>query len=143
MWKPLLIAVGLLSLVCGAIGVVLPVIPTTPFLLLSAFCFARSSERLHNYLISHRIFGEYISNYYNHAMTPRHKFRTLLTLWCGIILSCILIGTTIPWIILPLIATGVSIHIIRLKPRPEATPTASSPEADSGSEPHFADDHKA
>lgn len=143
MWKPLLVTVGLISLVCGAIGVILPIIPTTPFLLLSAFCFARGSTRLHNYLMSHRIFGQYISNYYNHAMTPRHKFQTLLTLWFGIIISCVLIEATVPWIILPSIALGVSLHIFRLKPRPEALAIGNAPEEDSASEPHFADDHKA
>ena len=118
MLKPLFLTVGLISLALGAVGIFLPILPTTPFLLLAAFCFARSSQRLHQYLVNHRIFGEYISNYYNQAMTPRHKARTLVLLWFGIIMSCILIGATIPWIILPIIATLVSLHIIR----PEAEP---------------------
>lgn len=122
MLKPLLMAVGLLSLALGAVGIFLPILPTTPFMLLAAFCFARSSGRLHHYLVNHAVFGEYISNYYNHAMTPRHKARTLGVMWFGIVFSCVLIGATIPWIILPVIATLVSIHIIRLQPRPEQAP---------------------
>ena len=122
MLKPLFLAVGLISLALGAVGFFLPVIPPTPFMLLAAYCFARSSDRLHRYLVNHRVFGEYISNYYNHAMTPRHKARTLVLLWFGIIVACILIGAKIPWILLPIIAALVSIHIIRLKPRPEAAP---------------------
>lgn len=122
MWKPVFAAVGLISLALGALGIFLPILPTTPFMLLAAFCFARSSDRLHHYLVNHPVFGEYISNYYNHAMTPRHKARTLATLWFGITVSCILIGALVPWIILPTIATMVSIHIIRLQPRPEASP---------------------
>ncbi|GAB3593944.1 Inner membrane protein YbaN [Corynebacterium faecale] len=122
MWKPLFAAIGLISLALGAVGIFLPILPTTPFMLLAAFCFARSSNRLHRYLVNHPVFGEYISNYYNHAMTPRHKARTLATLWFGITVSCILIGALIPWIILPTIALLVSIHIIRLQPRPEASP---------------------
>lgn len=122
MLKWFLMAVGGVSLALGAVGIFLPILPTTPFLLLSAFCFARSSQRLHDYLVNHRIFGTYISNYYNHAMTPTHKARTLATLWFGIAVSVWLIGSLIPAIILPIIAGLVSIHIIRLKPRPDKAP---------------------
>lgn len=53
-------SLGLLSLALGAIGIVLPLLPTVPFLLLAAFCFARSSERMHRWLIEHRHFGPHI-----------------------------------------------------------------------------------
>lgn len=122
MIKGLLLAVGFLSLALGAAGIFLPILPTTPFLLLAAFCFARSSQRMHEYLVNHRVFGTYISNYYNQAMTPRHKARTLAVLWFGITVSVLLIGELIPAIILPFIAGLVSIHIIRLQPRPEKAP---------------------
>lgn len=125
MLKWFLIAVGSLSLGLGAAGILLPILPTTPFLLLAAFCFARSSERLHRYLVNHRVFGTYISNYYNHAMTPRHKARTLAVLWFGIVVSVLLIGSLIPAIILPIIAGLVSVHIIRLRPRPDQAPETS------------------
>lgn len=134
MAKPLLTALGLISLVLGAVGIVLPLLPTTPFLLLSAYCFARSSGRLQSYLLGHRIFGEYISNYYNREMTRPHKIRTLGVMWAGIIICCIAIGSVIPWILLPGIATLVSIHIIRLRPRPEHPDAAAAkrvPAADS------------
>ena len=62
MLKPFLLALGVLSTVLGAVGVVLPVLPTTPFLLLAVFCFARSSQRLHHYLLNHRVLGTYIYN---------------------------------------------------------------------------------
>lgn len=122
MFRPLLIVIGSLSLALGAVGIVLPVLPTTPFLLLSAYCFARSSERLHTYLVSHRVFGTYLSNYHDQAMTPRHKARTLAALWLGITVSVLLIGQLITALILPLIASAVSVHIIRLRPRPERAP---------------------
>ncbi len=54
---------GLVSLGLGFIGVVLPLIPTVPFVLLAAFCFARSSERLHSWLIRHKTFGPLISDW--------------------------------------------------------------------------------
>lgn len=137
MLKWFLVAVGGVSLALGAVGIFLPILPTTPFLLLAAFCFARSSRRLHDYLVNHKVFGTYISNYYNHAMTPSHKARTLATLWFGITVSILLIGTLIPAIILPIIAGLVSLHIIRLKPRPEKAPetTLEFPENQNGAEP--------
>ncbi|WIM67652.1 YbaN family protein [Corynebacterium breve] len=122
MLRPFLIAVGILSLALGALGIVLPILPTTPFLLLSTYCFARSSTRLHTYLVNHRVFGTYIANYYNGTMTLGHKVRTLALLWVGILVSAWLIGKTITWIILPLIAVGVTIHIVTLAPRPQKTP---------------------
>ena len=122
MLRPLFIILGSLSLALGAAGIVLPVLPTTPFMLLSAYCFARSSERMHDYLVNHRVFGTYISNYYNQAMTPRHKARTLAVLWLGITVSVLLIGKLVTAAILPVIAGLVSVHIIRLRPRPEKAP---------------------
>lgn len=124
MLKPLLIVTGLISTALGFIGVFIPVLPTTPFLLLAAYCFARSSMRLHEHLVNHRRLGPYISNYYNKAMTPKDKARTLTLMWTGILISATLIGSTITWLILPTIATLVMIHILRLEPRPNRTPTA-------------------
>ena len=55
--------VGIISLILGSIGIVLPVLPTTPFLLLSAACFAKSSKRFYNWLMNNRILGTFIKNY--------------------------------------------------------------------------------
>jgi hypothetical protein len=54
------ITIGIISLILGIIGIVTPVLPTTPFILLSGYCFARGSERLHNWILSHRYFGPMI-----------------------------------------------------------------------------------
>ena len=66
--------VGILALVLGAVGIFLPLLPTVPFLLLSAFGFARSSERLHGWLLGHPTFGPPISDWRERgAIGPRAK----------------------------------------------------------------------
>ncbi|WP_081991007.1 YbaN family protein [Pseudoalteromonas piratica] len=57
------LVIGLLSLMLGVIGIFLPLLPTTPFVLLSAFCFSKSSTRLHNWLLNHHLFGHLISDW--------------------------------------------------------------------------------
>ncbi|WP_245662901.1 YbaN family protein [Endozoicomonas arenosclerae] len=84
----LLVIAGLLSLVAGVMGIVLPLLPTTPFLLLSAFCFARSSKRLHHWLMNHRNFGTLLSNWEKHrGMKASHKRRALLLTVLSFMLS--------------------------------------------------------
>ena len=65
MKKSLLIALGLFNVVLGAVGIALPLLPTTPFLLLAAFLFARSSERWHGWLMNHKYLGPYIHAFKN------------------------------------------------------------------------------
>lgn len=67
-------SMGLMSLSLGVIGIVLPLLPTVPFILLAAFCFARSSDRLHHWLLSHPKFGPVIEDWHqNGAISPRVK----------------------------------------------------------------------
>lgn len=115
MLRPLLLAAGCVSLTMGAVGVVLPLIPTTPFLLVAGFCFARSSDRFHSWLMSHPIFGHYIHNFRSGQMSRKDKARTIPLLWASILLSAFLIGKMFAWILLPTIAVCVSIYILRMK----------------------------
>ena len=81
MFRTLWLLIGLTSLALGIAGVVLPLLPTTPFVLLSAYCFARSSPRLHDWLLAHRLFGPLIRNWQHHgAITPRAKMLALLSM---------------------------------------------------------------
>lgn len=85
--------VGITALVLGVVGAVLPLLPTTPFILLAAYAFARSSDRLHGWLISHRVFGPMIRDWQAHgAIDPRAKLLSsismlavfCLSLWVGV-----------------------------------------------------------
>ena len=73
---------GIFALSLGIIGIVVPLLPTTPFLLLAAACFVRSSEKLYAWLLHHKWFGEYIRHYREHrAITLRAKIVILVLLW--------------------------------------------------------------
>ena len=111
-----LIASGILFTGVGIIGIFLPLIPTTPFLLLAAACFARSSKRFHRWLLSNRWFGNYIKNYREGRGVPlRAKAISLCILWTTIIFSILLVPIFLVGIILTLVAIGVTIHILTIR----------------------------
>ncbi|NLF57801.1 MAG: DUF454 domain-containing protein [Candidatus Hydrogenedens sp.] len=120
--KSILLAVGALSVALGVLGMFLPLLPTTPLLLLAAFCFARSSERAHRWLLHNRWFGEYLRNYHERrGITLRHKVVTLSTLWVMIGVSALFL-VPLWWVKLLLlaIAAGVTVYLLRLNTlRPE------------------------
>ena len=115
--KGILLAIGTLSLAIGIIGIVIPLLPTTPFLLLAAACYAKSYDRFYNWLMNNRIFGNYIRNYRAGKGIPiKTKIYTLALLWITILFSAFFI-ITILWIqaVLIIIAIGVTIHILTIK----------------------------
>ena len=115
--KVLLLVAGTFSLALGAIGLILPILPTTPFLLLSAACYLRSSERMHKWLLGNRWFGEYIGNYQEGRGIPaKTKILAMTVLWGAIIYSAffVLDEILIAQIALLLIALGVTIHLIKV-----------------------------
>src|SRR3990170_4070727 len=86
----LLMVAGTVSLAFAVVGLVLPLIPTTPFLLLAAACYCRSSERLYHWLISNKWFGEYIRNYREGRGIPlKTKILALTVLWVTISVSAL------------------------------------------------------
>ena len=74
---------GWIALALGALGAVLPVLPTTPFVLLAAFCFARSSPRLHSWLAHHRTFGPMVEAWARHGAIPRRAKRLAAAMMAG------------------------------------------------------------
>ena len=115
--KALLLAAGTVSLAFGAIGIFLPILPTTPFLLLSAACYLRSSERMHKWLLGNRWFGEYIKNYQAGRGIPlKTKIVAMTFLWAAILYSSffVLDEVLLAQIALLIIAFAVSAHLVRL-----------------------------
>jgi uncharacterized membrane protein YbaN (DUF454 family) len=88
-----LVVIGSISVGLGVLGIFLPLLPTTPFLLLAAACFVRSSTRLHRWLMTHPRLGPYVRGFVGGAGMPaRAKRNTLLTLWIVIGISAALVG---------------------------------------------------
>lgn len=67
------ISLGFISFGLGSIGTLIPVLPTTPFLLLSGFCFARSSDKFHSWLKRQKVYDFYVGDYAEHRAIPRKK----------------------------------------------------------------------
>ena len=112
------IAAGTFFLMIGLIGIVIPLLPTTPFLLLAAACYLRGSRRMYNWLLENRIFGKYLKDYYEKKGVPmRVKIGSVIFLWCTIGLSIMIIGDLIIGIVLVIVAAGVTLHIASLKTR--------------------------
>jgi uncharacterized protein len=108
---------GTFFLALGAIGIFLPILPTTPFLLLSAACYLRSSERMHKWLLNNRWFGKYIRNYQEGKGIPlKTKILAMTVIWVAILYSAFIVldEILIVQIALLTIALGVSVHLVRL-----------------------------
>ena len=114
--KVLFIVAGTISLGLGVVGVFLPILPTTPFLLLSAACYYKGSERMHRWLLGNELFGSYIRNYREgKGISQAGKIFTLFFLWITICFSALfIVNNYIVQIVLFAIAIAVTIHIITL-----------------------------
>jgi len=116
-FRYLLIIAGTIFLGFGIIGIFLPILPTTPFLLLSAACYARGSQKFYNWLINNKWFGNYIKNYREGRGVPlKFKIFTISLLWLTILGSIYFITNNfLIEIVLIMIAIGVTIHIVTIK----------------------------
>ena len=114
--KILLVTAGTICVALATLGIFLPLLPTTPFLLLAVACYTRSSDRLNNWLINHRWFGPYIRNYREHrAATLGFKIVSLTFLWAT--MAYTILAVVHHWalhILLIAVAIGVTIHLARL-----------------------------
>jgi uncharacterized membrane protein YbaN (DUF454 family) len=105
----------------GVAGIFLPLLPTTPFLLLAAWLFARSSERWYRWLLEHKRLGPYLQAFLrDHAIPLKIKVVSISMLWATLLLSAWWVATSL-WLRLLLMAVGVgvSLHILSFKTRPK------------------------
>ncbi|MCL2250102.1 MAG: YbaN family protein [Oscillospiraceae bacterium] len=111
-----LTALGIILLALGAVGVAIPVMPTTPFVLLAAICFTVGNKRLASWLERNRIFGPYIENYRaGTGIDLRLKIASIAFLWVGLSISMLIVWTF--WVTLVLVCIGiaVTIHLLMIK----------------------------
>lgn len=108
---------GSLMLSLGVVGIFLPLLPTTPFLLVAAWCYCKSSDRLYGWLMGHPLLGGYIRNYRDkRAITLTGKIVSLALLW-GTLIYCIGWVTDLLWLrlLLGAVLVGVTIHLLSFR----------------------------
>lgn len=116
MKKYLLIVFGFIFLGLGTLGLFLPVLPTTPFWLLTAGCFLRASKPLYDRAMAHPVFGKVVRDYMEkRGVSRRVKIVSISTLWATIVLSACLVDQWWVRILLLCVAIGVTIHLLCLK----------------------------
>lgn len=108
---------GFLLVAIGVIGIFLPLLPTTIFLILASVCFVKSSPRAHSWLRNHKVLGGYIDNYQNKTgLTVNSKITSIVLLWISISVSAFLLTDELYIKILLFgIAVGVTIHLLMIK----------------------------
>ncbi|HKJ25363.1 MAG TPA: YbaN family protein [Myxococcota bacterium] len=128
----LLLAAGWLFVGLGVLGAVLPVLPTTPFLLLAAACFARSSERFYAWLLDNRVFGPLIRDWRAHRAMPRHAKRVAIAAIVVFIGSSTVLFVAHPWGRVAMVATGVALvaFLLRIPSREDVARDDPAPKAD-------------
>ena len=121
--KFFMVIVGLLSLALGITGFFFPILPATPFLLVATFLFARSSDKLHTWLLSHGFLGPYISGFlYGTPMPARVKRIAIVLLWIGVVIPATAVWfqvsnimlAAVAWTLLLAVGVGFTIYLGRL-----------------------------
>ena len=112
------LVLGIIFLGLGIVGVVLPILPTTPFMLLATFCFAKSSKRLHSWLVNHRTFGPAIQNWHKHgAISKTAKTGAILTM-AGVLILGFLLGLKSSLLIIQAVVMVGAATFILTRPNP-------------------------
>lgn len=105
--KVVLIILGFISMGIGIVGIVTPILPTTPFLLLASFFFAKGSKRFHDWFISTKIYKKYLDSFVkSKAMTLKNKFTILFPVSCMLIITFIFVNNLYARIVLIILFIG-------------------------------------
>lgn len=113
--KLLFNVVGTLALLLAVLGVFLPLLPTTPFLLLASACYLRGSKRMHTWLLQAPVLGKILSDYHQHRVVPlRAKVMAILFLWPSMAFSIYKVQKWPVTIILIAIGIIVTVFLVRL-----------------------------
>lgn len=115
--KYIYILFGSIFVFLGVVGIFLPLLPTTPFLLLAATLYVRSSERLYSWLLHQRLLGPYLRNFMERKAIPLHAKIIAISMMWGTMLYCIFFLIPLVWvkILMAAIACGVTIYILSFK----------------------------
>ena len=112
----------------GAVGIIIPVLPTTPFVLLAAGCFSASSPKVYRFLLRSRFFGPYIDHYKNGGgISKAAKARGIITLWVLLGISAVFVKTPWVYLLLGTVGAGVTLHLLLIKTRTKQ-PAQGSPD---------------
>jgi uncharacterized membrane protein YbaN (DUF454 family) len=112
------LATGIVALAIGAIGVVLPLLPTTPFILVAAFAFAQSSQRLHTWLLNHNIFGGLIANWRRYGAISRTAKITGVLSMAAVLAISLLLDVPVSLLVLQALVLSACAYFIVSRPLP-------------------------
>ncbi|MCS7486510.1 MULTISPECIES: YbaN family protein [Marinomonas] len=116
----LYLLLGWFSLISGIIGIFLPLLPTTPFVLLAAWCFSKSSKRFHSWLLNHKFFGPIVHDWQSSDGIPRRaRNRAILFMWIGMTISMFVVSRFWATIGLLIIGLCVMTYLLRMPIRTE------------------------
>jgi uncharacterized membrane protein YbaN (DUF454 family) len=111
--------IGLICVGLGLVGIVLPLLPTTPFILLAALCFARSSQALHDWLLNNHTFGKMIRDWNSHrAISLKGKLAALFAMALSLVMSFVLAVDLVIVALQAVILCGVGLFIMTRKTAP-------------------------
>ncbi len=112
---------GGLALLLGIIGIALPLLPTTPFLLLAAFCFSRGSQRLHDWLLAHPRFGPPIQDWRDHGAISRKGKALAVVAMAAAFLGALAFGASREVLVIQAVVLGLVALFLLTRPEPPET----------------------